>query len=49
MLDVSTLVKFLLETRLKSKYFQTLDDLLGVCFKSYDLKTTKWVINPLVR
>ena len=28
-LDGSMLLKFLLETRLKSKYFDTLDDLLG--------------------
>ena len=38
-------LKFLLETRLKSKSFDTLDDLLGFGFKSYDLKTTKFAIN----
>jgi len=40
---------FLLETRLNSKSFDTLDDLLGFGFKSHDLKTTKSVIKPLNR
>jgi len=38
----------LLETRLKSVSFDTSDDLLGFGFKSYDLKTTKQVINTLI-
>ena len=39
-LDASILLKFLLETRLQSESFDTLDDLLawGFGFKSYDLK-----------
>jgi len=36
-LDGNISLQFLLETRLKSKYFDTLDDLLGFGFKSYDL------------
>jgi len=37
-LDGSNSLKFLLETRVKSKSFDTLIDLLGFSFKSYDLK-----------
>ena len=36
-LDGSILLKLLLETRLLSKSFDTLDDPLGFCVKSYDL------------
>ena len=33
----SILLKFLLETRLQSESFDTLDDLLGFGFKSFDV------------
>jgi len=36
-LDGSISLKFLLETRLQSKSFDTVDDLLVIRFKSYDL------------
>jgi len=48
-LDGGISLKFLLETRLKSEYFDTLDDLQGFRVKSYDQKTTKLVINPIIR
>jgi len=48
-LDGSILLKFLLETRLKSASFHTLDYLLGLRVLKYDLKTTNIVINPLIR
>ena len=41
LLNGSSSLTFLLETRLKSESFETLDDLLGFQFKSDDLKTTK--------
>ena len=47
LLDGSISLKFLLDIRLKSESFDSLDDLLGFGFNSYDLKTTKLVINPL--
>jgi len=37
-LDGSISLKFLLEIRLQAKSFETLDDLLGFGFNSYDLK-----------
>jgi len=38
LLDSTISLKFLLETRLQSESFDTLDDLLGFGFKSHDLK-----------
>jgi len=38
MSDGTISLKFLLETRLKSKSFDTLDDMLGFQVQSYDLK-----------
>jgi len=43
-LDGNILLKFLLETRLKSESFDTLDDLLWFGFKSYDLKTVAHLV-----
>jgi len=38
-----------METRLKYESFDTLDDLLGFGFERYDLKTTKLIINAIIR
>ena len=41
----SILLKFLLETRLQSKSFDTLDDLLGFRVQNCDVSSYKYVTN----